>query len=170
MVVSVESFEGTQKGQSPVLGVTTGRTLKFRFCTIKRMENRKIAEEWLFADYLNVMQQLGYKLIPPITESTFAMVTTAQLKPGTLEDFVKIEKELSVPLLKSYKEFCGFYFMGDDKTGNVCGISIWDNPESVTEAMKSEKVNAYFQEFGDRTKDLFVVKPVMKTYTVRVQE
>ena len=170
MVVTVEGFEGTQKGQSPVLGLTTGKKLKFRFCTIKRMEHGKITEEWLFADYLNVMKQLGYKVISPINESTFAMISNAQVKPDKLEEFVAIEQELSVPLFKSYKEFRGFYFFGDEKTGKVCGISVWDNPKAVAEGMQSDKVKTYFREFEEKTRNLFLEKPVRENYTVMIQE
>jgi predicted ester cyclase len=54
------TFEGTQTGVSPTTGAApTGRKIKFTGCTMSRLENGKIVEEWEHGDYLGVYQQLG---------------------------------------------------------------------------------------------------------------
>ena len=161
-VTVLATYNGTNK--------KTGKKVTGPGLILFRWKEGKIVESWDIWDELGYFRQLGYKMSPPITQTTFAMVTVAQLKPGNMEDLVKLEKEMSVPLFKSYKEFRGFYFMSDVKTGKVCGISLWDNQESVIEAMQSEKVKVYFQEFTDKTKDFFKVKPTREDYTVMMQE
>ncbi|MBN1293728.1 MAG: ester cyclase [Candidatus Latescibacteria bacterium] len=164
------TFEGTVSDQAPGTNGIAGKSLHETGCSFIRLESGKLAEEWMYVDDRGVLQQMGYKLMPPLTETTFAMVTQAQVKPGKVEDLVKIEHEMSVPLFKSYEDFRGFYFMGDEKTGKVCGITMWNNQESVAEAMQSDNVKAYFEEFTAKTKDLFVVKPTRENYTVVIQE
>jgi predicted ester cyclase len=149
---------------------TTGKQIIITGCSMLRWENGKIVEWWHAGDILGRYQQLGFKMLPPITPSTFAIVSVAQLKPGKMEDLVKWEKEMSVPLMKSAKEFHGFLFLGDVKTGKVFSVSTWDSEEAWTDGIKDEKVKAYFKDFSDKTKDFFSVKPIMKGYRLIVQE
>ena len=57
-VVALTSFTGTHQGE--MQGVpATGKTVSVSTITIFRLDNGKIAEDWLVSDNLGLMQQLG---------------------------------------------------------------------------------------------------------------
>lgn len=54
------TYEGTQTGVSPNTGAQpTGKHATQQGCTMARAEGCKIVEEWVLADLLGFMQQLG---------------------------------------------------------------------------------------------------------------
>ena len=103
-------------------------------------------------------------------QNTYALVTTAVLKPGKLESLVRFENESSVPLMKSAQGFRGFFLLSDQKTGKVCGISLWDNKEAVSAGMQSDAAKALEKSFTELSADIFSSKPVRQEYIVSVQE
>lgn len=169
-VVTWGTYQGTQQGLSPTMGITTGKPVNFRWCTVSHMANGKFVESWAYVDYLGLRQQIGYLMLPPATDKTFARVTVAQLKPGKMAGLLKFEKETAVPFMKSYKEFQGFCFLGDEKTGKICSISIWDGVDVFTAGMKDEKVQTFWKEFSEKTRDFFIVKPIGEGYAVKILE
>jgi heme-degrading monooxygenase HmoA len=144
--------------------------VKVTGCEMFHLANGKVVETWDYVDRLGMNHQLGYKILPPLTPSTFAMVSEAQVKPEKMNDLLKLENEMSAPLLKSYKEFHGLFFLGDVKTGKVFSVSIWDSQDTWLSGMKEEKVKAFFKDFSAKTKDFFAVKPAMTGYRVLMQE
>jgi len=60
------TFRGTHTGQSPTLGIPpTGKQVTFSGCSITRFVDGKFAETWNYVDYLGLMTQLGFKIVPP---------------------------------------------------------------------------------------------------------
>ena len=165
-VVSRGTYTGTQKGVSPTLGISTGKPVNFNLCTVARTANGKIVEEWAYVDWLGFMQQLGYKISPPITQNTFARVTITQMKPEKVAEHVKIFGESVVPDAKNQKGFRGGMLLSDFKTGKGLSIAIWD---SEAEAVANEQ-SGYYKAQVDKFKDLFTAKPIREGYVVTVQE
>ncbi len=60
------TFRGTQTGPSPVLGTPpTGKKITFTGCTVAHFVDGKTVETWEYTDWLSLMQQLGFKVVPP---------------------------------------------------------------------------------------------------------
>lgn len=165
-VVIRGTYQGTQEGTSPTLGISTGKRVDFKWCVVSRKVNGKTVEEWAYVDWLGFMQQIGYKMSPPITESTFARVTVTQMKPEKIAEAVKIYGESVVPDAKSQKGFRGIILLSDFKTGKGYSIAIWD---SEAEAIANEQ-SGYYKSQVDKFKEMFTAKPIREGYKVTVQE
>ena len=146
--------------------MSTGKQMKITGCTMNQWANGKVVEQWRNGDDLGMYQQLGYKLIPPITQNTFARVTLTQGKPDKMNETVKIYKDSVVPAAKSQKGFRGIILLDDFKNGKGISISIWDNE---ADAIANEQSGYYQTQLG-KFKDLLTAKPVKEGYTVTVQE
>jgi len=48
----------------------TGKPLRFSGIAIDRVANGKIVEEWVYFNVLDLMQQLGFTLVPPAPPAT----------------------------------------------------------------------------------------------------
>lgn len=56
---------GTHRGKSAMIPVPpTGKPINVSGGTIARWENGKVTEEWFYADWLGLLQQLG--IVPPL--------------------------------------------------------------------------------------------------------
>jgi predicted ester cyclase len=165
-VVTRGTYQGTQQGLSPTMGISTGKPVDFRWCIVSRIEKGKYVESWAYVDYLGLRQQIGYTMLPPITEKTFARVTITQTKPEKRGEAVKIYNENVVPEAKKQKGFHGIMSLSDFKTGKGISISIWD---SEAYAIANEQTG-YYKAQVDRFKDLFTAKPIREGYVVTAQE
>jgi predicted ester cyclase/heme-degrading monooxygenase HmoA len=146
--------------------ISTGKQVKFTGCSMLQWANGKIVECWLHGDYLGQFQQLGYKLTPPITKTTFARVTISRRKPEKISESIKIYNESLVPEAKKQKGFRGIMALNDFKTGKAISISIWD---SEADAIANEQ-SGYYKAQVNKFKDFFTAKPISEGYTVTVQE
>ena len=165
-VVSRGTYTGTQKGISPTLGISTGKPVNFNLCTVARTANGKIVEEWAYVDWLGFMQQIGYKMSPPVTQNTFARVHINQVKPEKLEESLKVYREGIVPVIKSQKGFRGIYSLNNFKTGKSLSITIWD---SEAEAIANTQTGDY-KAVVDKVKSFLTAKEIREGYSVTVQE
>jgi predicted ester cyclase len=60
MVVYRGKFQGTHKGKTDLMGIApTGKSVSVDDCTIFRIQDGKIAEEWGNLDTFGLLQQLG---------------------------------------------------------------------------------------------------------------
>jgi len=60
------TFRGTHKGQSATFPIPpTGKEVTMMGCNVGRWVEGKVVEEWVYADWLGLMQQLGFTLTPP---------------------------------------------------------------------------------------------------------
>ena len=133
---------------------------------VSHKENGKYVEDWRFIDGISLRQQLGYKIVPPLTENTFARVTLTQMNPDKMEDAVKIYKESVVPDAQSQNGYRGVYLLSDFKSGKSISIAIWDTKE---DAIANEQ-SGYYKGQVDRFKDIMTAPPIREGYTVTVQE
>lgn len=144
----------------------TGKKVSGPGLLMFRWKDGKIAESWEIWDELGYWQQLGYKMIPPITKTTFARVTITQGKPEKTEERLKIYRESLVPEAKKQKGFRGITLLSDFKTGKGISISIWD---TEADAIANEQ-SRYYKAQVDKFKDSYTAKPVREGYVVTVQE
>ncbi|MCP4540378.1 MAG: ester cyclase [Chloroflexi bacterium] len=60
------TFWGTQTGASPTTGAPpTGKRVTFTGCTVAHWKYGKIVDDFQNADWLGLLQQLGYEIAPP---------------------------------------------------------------------------------------------------------
>jgi predicted ester cyclase len=66
MVVAYQTVEGTNDG--PLFGgmPPTGKSFNFKWVDIYRFKDGKVVERWGAGDSLGMMQQMGFKLTPPV--------------------------------------------------------------------------------------------------------
>jgi predicted ester cyclase len=65
-VMLLWACKGTQTGQLPTSSVKpTYKHFRLTGCCFFHFEEEKVVEEWEIYDRLTLMQQLGYKLVPP---------------------------------------------------------------------------------------------------------
>jgi len=166
MVVIRGTYQGTQTGPSPTLGITTGKKVDFEWCSVSRRVNGKTVEDHQYVDWLGFMQQIGYKMSPPLSESTFARVTVTQMNIEKMDEAVKIYQENVVPNAKSQKGYRGVLLLSDYKTGKGYSIAIWDSEEDAI----SNEESGYYKEQVGKFKDIMTAKPVREGYRVTVQE
>ena len=53
------TFWGTNTGPNPLIPTPTGKQVTYTMCWIAHWEGGKIVEDWVYADLLGMMQQLG---------------------------------------------------------------------------------------------------------------
>ncbi|MBA7647627.1 hypothetical protein ES703_55404 [subsurface metagenome] len=59
------TFRGTHKGQSTTFPFPpTGKEVTMMGCTVGHWVEGKAVEQWIYADWLGLMQQLGFTLTP----------------------------------------------------------------------------------------------------------
>ena len=160
------TFQGTYSGQTPDTASLAGKRINTTGCTMIRLESGKLVEEWRYGDDLGRQQQLGYIVMPPLTETTFARVTLTQGKPDKMNDTIKLYKDSAVPAAKSQKGYRGIILLSDFEKGKGISISLWDSEE---DAIANEQ-SGYYQEQVDKFKDFFTAKPIREGYVVTVQE
>ena len=157
-VTVLATYEGTN--------IKTGKHVSGPGLILFRWKDKKIVESWDIWDELGYHRQLGYKIIPPVTDSTFARVTVTQVKPEKMEEVTNIYRESVVPEAKKQKGFRGIYSLRDSKTGKGLSIAIWD---SEADAIANEQ-SGYYKAQVDKFKDFFTAKLVREGYIVTVQE
>ena len=162
-------MDGNKSATSWTVQVTdksTGRLVKVQGCNTAQWMNGKVIEDWHHADYLGMYQQLGYRMTPPVTETTFARVTVTQMKLDRMAEGIELYKESAVPTAASQKGFHGVLLLSDFETGKSLSISLWN---SEADAIANEG-SGYYREQIDKFKDIFSARPVREGYMVTVQE
>ena len=53
------TMTGTHRGPHPALGAATGKKVACDLCWVARWEGQQVAEDWIYADWLGLMQQVG---------------------------------------------------------------------------------------------------------------
>jgi len=144
----------------------TGKKVKFSGSSIVNIANGKVTEEWVYSNNAALLQQLGYRTSPPLTETTFARVTFTQGKVDMMSETIQLYKDSVVLAAQSQNGYRGIYLLSDFKTGKGISISLWDSEE---DAIANEQ-SGYYQEQVDKFKDFFTAAPVREGYLVTVQE
>ena len=164
-VVTRWTGNGTHKGE--LMGIPpTGVQVTETGSDIIRYVGGKAVEEWTSYDLLVMMQQLGCKMTPPLTETTFARVTLTQGKVDMMNETIQLYRDSVVPVAQSQNGYRGIYLLNDFKTGKGISISLWESEE---DAIANEQ-SGYYKEQVDKFKDFYTAKPVREGYVVTVQE
>lgn len=144
----------------------TGKKIKLSGASIVNIANGKVTEEWAYFNDAAVLQQLGYRTSPPLTETTFARVTLTQGNVDTMSETIQLYKDSVVPSAQSQNGYRGIYLLSDFKAGKSISISLWDSEE---DAIANEQ-SGYYQEQVDKFKEFYTATPVREGYVVSVQE
>jgi predicted ester cyclase/heme-degrading monooxygenase HmoA len=149
---------------------STGKHVKATGCTIFQWVNGKAVECWLYGDYLGQYQQRGYKLIPPLTKTTFARVHINQVKLEKMAEVMQMYRERFVPVIKSQKGFLGLYGLTNDTTGKSVSITLWDSEADAMASMEAENYKALSNEFTEKFKSSVTGMEIREGYSVTVRE
>ncbi len=95
----------------------------------------------------------------------FARLTTAEFKPGTLDELISTYRDSIVPAAESQKGYIKAYLLTDSKTNKGISITVW---ESEDDAVVGEQ-SGYYQEQVGKVKRLFASVPVREGYEVAVK-
>ncbi len=95
----------------------------------------------------------------------FARLTTAEFKPGTLDELISTYRDSIVPAAESQKGYIKAYLLTDSKTNKGISISVW---ESEDDAVAGEQSGYYPEQVG-KVKRLFASVPVREGYEVSVK-
>ncbi len=154
------------KGSWQATEISTGKHIKMTVFEMYRWENGKAVESWNYSDIFSLYQQLGYKMLPPLTPNTYAQLTITQKNPEKMAESVKIYGENVVPEIKKQKGFRGCLLLDDFKTGKSISIVLWEYEEDV----RAVEQSGFYKTQIDKFKGMFTSLPVREGYMVTVQE
>src|SRR5262245_12923957 len=96
----------------------------------------------------------------------YASVTTAQVQPGKLDEFLQLWRERIVPASQQLKGLKRAYVLTDQETGKGLTIAIYETKEDAQAVQTSGR----FQELVAMLGDTLVRESVVRTgYEVSVQ-
>ncbi len=95
----------------------------------------------------------------------FARLTTRQINPERIDEFIKRYRQSVVPAAKSQKGYRGIFLFMDRKTGNSVSISLWEKEE---DAVANEQ-NRYYQDQVAKFITFYKKPPVRDGYEVVLQ-
>ena len=94
----------------------------------------------------------------------FARVTTLQLQPGKLDEFLRVFQDSIAPVAAAQPGFGGITLMNDSQLGKVVAFGLWD---SEADLLASER--SYYQTKLAEVSGLLAGPPLRESYEVSVQ-
>ena len=94
----------------------------------------------------------------------FARVTTIQLQPGRLDEFLHFFQDSIAPVAAAQPGFGGITLMTDPQIGKVIAFGLWD---SEADLLASER--SYYQTKLAEVSGLLAGPPLREAYEVSVQ-
>jgi len=94
----------------------------------------------------------------------FARVTTLQLQPGKLDEFLRIFQDSIAPVVAAQLGFGGITLMTDSDLGKVVAFGLWD---SEADLLASDR--AYYQTKLAEVAGLLAGPPLREAYEVSIQ-
>ena len=94
----------------------------------------------------------------------FARVTTLQLRPGKLDEFLRFFQDSIAPAAATQPGFGGITLMTDPRLAKVVAFGLWD---SEAEMLANEQ--AYYQAKLGEVGGLLAGPPLREAYEVSVQ-
>lgn len=94
----------------------------------------------------------------------FARVTTLQLQPGKLDEFLRFFQDWIAPAAATQPGFGGITLMSDPRIGKVVAFGLWD---SEADLLASEQ--AYYQAKLAEVGGMLAGPPIREAYEVSVQ-
>jgi quinol monooxygenase YgiN len=94
----------------------------------------------------------------------FARVTTLQLQPGKLDEFLHLFQDTIAPAAAAQPGFGGITLMTDPRLGKVVAYGLWD-----TEADLLASEQAYYQTKLGEVGRLLAAPPLREAFEVSIQ-
>ena len=94
----------------------------------------------------------------------FARVTTLQLQPGKLDEFLRIFQDAIAPAAAAQPGFGGITLMTDPRIGKVLAVGLW---ETSADLLAGE--GGYYEEQLAGVRYLLAGPPLRESYEVSVQ-
>ena len=94
----------------------------------------------------------------------YARLTTCQVKPGGVDQFLSIYKESILPAVKEQRGFSGAHVLTDRKNNTVIAVAIW---RTEADMMANEK-SGYYSEQLAKIKSVLSAPAVREIYEVSV--
>src|SRR5437868_15502248 len=94
----------------------------------------------------------------------FARITTLQLRPGRLDEFLRIFQDSIAPVAAAQPGFGGISLMTDPQVGKVIAFGLWD---SEADLLVSERT--YYQAKLVEVGGLLAAPPLSESYGVSIQ-
>jgi quinol monooxygenase YgiN len=94
----------------------------------------------------------------------YARVTTLQIQPGRLDEFLHLFQDSIAPAAAAQPGFGGITLMTDSQLGKVVAFGLWD---SEADLLASER--AYYQTKLGEVSGLLAGPPLRESYEVSVQ-
>jgi len=88
-----------------------------------------------------------------------------QVKPGRIDEFVRIFRDSMLPPAKAQKGFRGVFMLTNRDSGKAVGASLW---ESEADARAVETSSGSFGAQADHVRDIIDDVPVMEYYEISV--
>lgn len=91
-----------------------------------------------------------------------ARTGSSQMKPGMMDDAIKMYRDSIVPTLKKQKGFKGLYWLADRSTDKYTVITLWE-----TEAdLKATETSGLLQEVVAKLGSYMATPPTIERYEV----
>ncbi len=91
-----------------------------------------------------------------------ARFTAVEVKPGMMDEFIKVYTEETVPVAKTQDGFEGALLLTDPETNKTIVISMWESEEK----MKAGEASGYYRDQIRKRKHLFAAPGVREYYDV----
>lgn len=79
----------------------------------------------------------------------YSRIVNIKLKPGTVDEAIKIYENSVVPAAKKVEGYQGGYLLVDREKGTGISIAIYDTKENLEASDKSGYLQEQFRKFGE---------------------
>lgn len=94
----------------------------------------------------------------------FARHITVKIKPGLLDEALKMYEHSIVPESVEQKGYRGIYVLSDREKNTIVSISLWDSAEDAA----ANEANGYYQRQVDKFKDFLEEGVDKKGYDINL--
>ena len=95
----------------------------------------------------------------------FARVVNVVVKPGTVDESIRIYDSSVAPAAKQVDGYKGGYLLVDRENNKAISIALYETREQLVASDKSGYLQEQFAKFGD----LFAAPPVTETYEIALK-
>ena len=94
-----------------------------------------------------------------------ARAVNTQIKPGKMDDAIRIFRDSVVPAAKQQKGFKSILFLTDRAGNKAIAVSVWETDADL----KANEASGYYREQIAKFADVFSAPPTAQAYVVSVQ-
>jgi len=97
-------------------------------------------------------------------ETMFARHITAKIKPGFMDEALRIYEHSVVPESVEQEGYRGIYVLSDREKNKIISISLWDSAEEAA----ANEANGYYQRQVDKFEDFIEEELVKEGYDINL--